>query len=482
MNNIKFKTFAVAFSMLSLINFSACDKEDDVVDNGDRSSGRSSKKDYTIHKYIFDTFGTYYYWNTNVPSYYRVEDYDTPYDVLESFREQTDRFSAVLNNYTEATKSLENDYKTDGINYMLYRAESGTNKIVAVVNYVYDNSPAKQAGVKRGFVITAVNGEYLTDDNYSTLLSLDVCTYSYKTISAVDSGEGAPKLEWKNSEEKTTEQITKVDLKVDPVLQIKTFNKNDKRIGYFLYDSFTSDTKTIMNAVEKLQAQQVTDLVLDLRLNGGGYGSTLDTLASMLVPSGNVGNIFVKTEYNTLLSTYFLRNNPNYNKTFFVDISPKLELSTLYVLISSNTASASEELISGLSPYMKVVLIGGENSYGKFTSNLLLNDDEDRGSDENGIPYSEWAAYVSIGCCKNSLNEMKFAEGFAPDYTVKDIFYELGDENEPLLNTAISLIEGNVLSKKSKTLDLDLNDKIGAFGKPEITRSAMIQSINIKKY
>ena len=472
----------IFYLMLSaaFLSFVSCNKEDDVKEQGGSGNGYEiDGKDYTVHNFVFQTFGTYYYWADNVPNRMNFENCDTPYDVLESFREKTDRFSAVVNNYSEVEKSFDNDYKTDGTNYDLFLADENSSNIVAVLNYVYDNSPASKAGLKRGDVITAVNGQTLTKSNYSTLLNENVCTYTYKKVSSYTDDEGKVRLDWKDSEEFTTEPVTKTDMKIDPVLQVKTFNVDGKIIGYFLYDSFTQDTKTIMDAVEKLQAAQVTDLVLDLRLNGGGYVSTLDTLASMLVPDGNEGKVFLRTEYNSLFAEYLKREDPDYDKEYFVPISPKLNLSTLYVLISGSTASASEELISGLSPYLKVVLIGEENSYGKFTSNILVNDDEDKGSDEDGTPYSEWAAYVSIACCKNANNEMKFADGFEPDYYVRDVYYELGDTEEPLLNAAVSMITGKTVSKKAAA---PLFGKfVDVFGKPEITRAAMICKPNYKK-
>ena len=176
----------------AFLSFASCDKEDDVKDE--------DGKDYTVHNFVFQTFGTYYYWADNVPNRMNFENYDTPYDVLESFREKTDRFSAVVSNYSEVEKSFDNDYKTDGTNYDLFLADENSSNIVAVLNYVYDNSPASKAGLKRGDVITAVNGQTLTKSNYSTLLNENVCTYTYKKVSSYTDDEGKVRLDWKDSE------------------------------------------------------------------------------------------------------------------------------------------------------------------------------------------------------------------------------------------------------------------------------------------
>ena len=173
----------IFYLMLSaaFLSFVSCNKEDDVKEQGGSGNGYEiDGKDYTVHNFVFQTFGTYYYWADNVPNRMNFENCDTPYDVLESFREKTDRFSAVVNNYSEVEKSFDNDYKTDGTNYDLFLADENSSNIVAVLNYVYDNSPASKAGLKRGDVITAVNGQTLTKSNYSTLLNENVCTYTYK--------------------------------------------------------------------------------------------------------------------------------------------------------------------------------------------------------------------------------------------------------------------------------------------------------------
>ena len=269
------------------------------------------------------------------------------------------------------------------------------------------------------------------------------CTYTYSVIS-VDTNDGEPVYSYGDNLQ-TSPVVTKAEMEIDPILNVSTIVKGDKRIGYFLYDSFTDDTKCLMEVAEKLASQQITDLVLDLRLNGGGYINTLDTLASLLVPDGHVGDLFIKEVYNDNLSEYLRRTEGNdYNKHYFLDLPVKLNINNLYVLTSGNTASASEETISGLMPYMPITLIGN-TTYGKFTGNTLINDQDDEVTDENGIPYSEWALYLCVSSCKNSLNEMNFKNGFTPDYkVVEDYTYELGNENEPLLAKAIELCTGTI--------------------------------------
>ncbi len=432
-----------------------------------------NNKDYTIWEFVHGVSAVYYLWNDNVPLDINYSNYETPQDLFESFRHRDDRFSAVINNYTEADESLDNIYESDGINYGLYLEKQGSDNVVATVEYVYDGTPAKEAGIKRGYVIRKVNGTQLTTSNYNELLNQKTCTYTYSTIS-VKEQHGETITEY-GDELHESPAITKRHLTIDPILKTSVIVKDGRRIGYFLYDSFTLDTKGVIDAIERLEAQQIEDLVLDLRINTGGYINTLDTLAAMLVPDGHEGDLFMTETYNQALAAELRQesNAPNFNKRFFASGLPNLHLNRIFILTSNNTASASEQLISGLMPYMPVTLIG-DRTYGKFTGNFLLNDVAHEGSDPDGIPYSEWAVYLCVMQCNNANGEMKFKNGFTPDYAIPDIYrHELGDEQEPLFAKALELCTGS-LAKSAKTYRTPFQDYIGHYGKPSIKYSFIV--------
>ena len=461
--------------LLAAVLLSGChrDEKDEptpINNNNNPSQNRNNnQKDYTVHRFIWETSYIYYYWNNNIPSRLDLTQFDTPYDVFENFRNEDDHFSSVLDNYSEVSQVFANEYTTDGINYALYLDKYNTNNVVALVQYVYDNSPAAEAGVKRGQIIKAINGTTLTKDNYSTLLNQKGYTLTYTNIYTSNGT-----LQY-DGEEFTTPYITKKKMDINSVLQVSTQEIDGHNIGYFLYDSFDEDTVCIANAISQLAASNVTDLVLDLRLNTGGYETTLVSLVSSLVPAGNEGKVFITKSMNKNLVAAYKKEGVDVS-TKFTHPSNRLNIDKLYVLTSNETASASEELISGLRPYMDVTLIG-DTTYGKYTSNFLLNDEDDQGTDNDGINYSEWALYLVVACCTNSKGEMDFKDGFAPDYYLKDNYAKpLGDPEEPLFAKAISLITngGNpVIAKRAvKTPQLGL-DYIGSFGKPKILNTMM---------
>lgn len=428
-------------------------------------------KDYTTWQFIEDVSRECYLWSNLIPKKLTYSRYATPLDFFnKAIRHKDDRFSTVVDNYEEMNSYFDNEMVSDGLNLELYIDDAEAGTVIGVVNYVYENTPAYGSGLKRGDVVRKIDGQTITLDNYNDLLDLPQCIYSYSHSYQNDDGSYDFEDEMQN-----TAVIAKTNCKIEPVLVVKSGEVMGRRYGYLAYDAFTEDTKTIMDAVAKLQENDPEALILDLRLNGGGYVSTLDTLASMLVPDGNVGKVFLESTYNEEMTEYYKKiDGPDFAYERFVDIQPKLNLNTLYVIISGNSASASEELISGLMPYMNIVLIG-EQSYGKFTSNILLNNDMD-GVDDNGIPYRNWAEYVSIGSCRNALGEMNFKDGFKPDFEIEDpIFGDLGHEREPLMETALLMMSGSI-SKRATACTPSHGLHIGSHGKPEITKGAMIMN------
>ncbi|MBO4243762.1 MAG: hypothetical protein J5882_01730 [Bacteroidales bacterium] len=456
-----------SYMLLAAIVLTGCSRNDN--DDFEPYNHRNGR-DYTIHQFVWETCFDLYYWNENVPSRLDVTKFGTPYELFESFRHKDDRFSVVVNNYSEVNSLFNNEYRTDGLDLEIYRDRYHENGVVAMVNYVYENSPAAEAGITRGCVIKAVNGTTLNKNNYAALLDQNGYTLTYSKVQLVDG-----KLEY-NGEETTSPYITKRDMDINSVLKVSTHQVNSHNIGYFLYDSFDDDTVSVKKAMAQLAAENVTDLVIDLRLNGGGYVNTLTCLASMLVPKANEGDVFIYEDMNQNLTTYYKQQGiPTFST--FTEQETHLNIDKLYVITSHNTASASEELISGLSPYMDVTIIG-DTTYGKFTSNILLNDEDDHGTDDDGIDYSEWAVYLVIACCKNAKGEMDFKEGFVPDYYIKDTYNgELGSEDEELFAKAISLIANGgqpVIAKRGqKTPELNL-ERIGSKGKPDIANNLII--------
>jgi len=137
-----------------------------------------------------------------------------------------------------------------------------------------------------------------------------------------------------------------------------------------------------------------------------------------------------------------------------------MNLSKLYVLVSGNTASASEATITGLSPYISVTTIGEQTS-GKYCGGIVFTPDDiyenpDKDLDNWGI-YSMVYRYSD----KNGSTPC-MPDGFTPTYKVEDNPFDgylMGDEKEPLLAKALELITG-IPSTKAKTKGLMFTPKV----------------------
>ncbi len=157
-----------------------------------------------------------------------------------------------------------------------------------------------------------------------------------------------------------------------PTAQVLT-GADGARVGYLLFnDHVLTAEAQLIAAMQDFRASNVTDLVVDLRYNGGGYLFLASELAYMIAGSGpTAGRTFEQLRYNSRRGA---ETNSEGSKTPFYDLScllvaghctsrqplPALNLRRVFVLAQHGTCSASEALINGLRGVdVEVVLIGG---------------------------------------------------------------------------------------------------------------------------
>ncbi|HMR83994.1 MAG TPA: S41 family peptidase [Niabella sp.] len=122
--------------------------------------------------------------------------------------------------------------------------------------------------------------------------------------------------------------------------------------------------------------------MIDLRYNGGGYVSTAESFANTILPSGANGGVLFKEVYNTTMQNKqatLLKNQPVYlnnikqsysyydldfsvsRNTAYVkkkgSFNASGNISTVYFIVSDNTASASELLINSVKPYFNEIYL-----------------------------------------------------------------------------------------------------------------------------
>ena len=223
---------------------------------------------------------------------------DSPEELFDDLTVSIDRFSFITDDYIELENSFSGISKSTGVDYRLYLF-SGSDDIFGVVRYIVPGSNAEGTAIKRGDLFTKVNGESLNVSNYSSLLSSSSVTFSLAQLDG-------------NTVQETGDEVTIASTQIteNPILIQKVIEAEGKKIGYLMYNSFVADFDGELNdAFAYFKAENIDNLVLDLRYNGGGRVSSATAMASMITGS-NTGEIFAKQQWNETYQNYFLANSP----------------------------------------------------------------------------------------------------------------------------------------------------------------------------
>ena len=320
----------------------------------------------------------------------------------------------------------------------------------AIVLYVYPGTPAEKAGLKRGDFIVTINGlEDITDANYMDFYEAPSILFGKATLT----DEGWLLLD------SNLVYMTAETMYEDPVVKDTVIVKGAHKIGYLCYTSYTLESpKRLLEVFSEFKAAGVTDMVLDLRYNGGGYASVSCLLSSILAPASAVNQkgVFLTQTWNEQCMAEFKKDGEDLNEYFMNNLSVNMDLSRLYVLTLKYSASASEATIIGLKPYMNVIQIG-DTTHGKYYGGGLLRPMVyDNGKNEWILDkqIDNWLMYLMIYRYADKNGDVSFTGGLVPHiYAEEDFFplYPLGDERDPLLGKAVEMITGVPVSTRAAT-------------------------------
>ncbi|MFB6318553.1 S41 family peptidase [Saccharicrinis sp. FJH54] len=430
------------------------------------NKNKLDEKVASVNEWIWQEMNTWYLWTSNMPSYERTDIDPTTYfnSLLYTAK---DKWSFITDNYRELINSFQGREKAMGYSLALYYKDAEQKDVVGYVEFVYPNTPAASAGIKRGDIIGSVNGQVLNNDNY-----IDLLFYTdNQTLGYLDyTGTG-----YTNSEK--TISVSSQYIDENPVVKDTIYTFSGKSIGYLAYVGFISNFNDKLDEVfTKFKENNVKELILDLRYNPGGDLGAANYLCSSIVPESDVTsskrlvnfnwNSYVQQAYTDLEADYNLYIN------FINDTKINMNLPRIYILTTRGTASASELTITGLEPYMDVITIG-ESTHGKYAASITIPDDD-----------SIWALQPIVLKYSNADGLTDFEDGLSPDYEIKDyIEYPLGDTRDQMIAKAVSLITGEPLTEtKSKNLRPHTGVYFKSAGRnPQITDGLLnIGKTNIK--
>jgi C-terminal processing protease CtpA/Prc len=431
-----FRKFSIFISLvLFSIIFMSCQEDmDDVIISSETTD---------INDFVWKAMSVFYYflddspdlgfdrfdlpnerYATNSQYLEYLSGYQTPELLFEDIEVAEDRFSFIVPDYRILESSSQGVSLQNGMRFGLVRIGE-SNQIFGFVRYVVPNSPAETQGVERGMVFRQVDGVDLTDTNFGELL-----------FESLDYSIGLAELQG-NQLVLTGQSIslTKVELTENPIHIAKTLEINGQKIGYLMYNAFRSNFESELNQVfADFLSDGVTDVVLDLRYNGGGSVETAKDLSSMITGQFN-GQLFAKLTFN---------ENFEDIETNFDDTTAdgeninNLNLSKVYIITTGSSASASELVINALNPYINVVQVGA-NTVGKFQGSQVLYDSPEFGRQDVN-PGHFYALQPLIFEIENAVGFTGFEDGLEPDLFLEEDFFDLGvlgEPSEPLLSLVL---------------------------------------------
>ncbi|NDW22322.1 S41 family peptidase [Alteromonas hispanica] len=316
-----------------------------------------------------------------------------------------------------------------------------------IVQYTEPNSPAAQAGIPRGASLKTVDGVDFVNAN--TQEAVDVInaglfpSESGKTTNfTFDLVDGS----------ELTVSVTSANIEVSPVQNVRILDTDIGKVGYFQFNTFIRTAQdSLISTFEQFIDNNVTELVIDLRYNGGGLLALASQLSYMVAGPNQTNNaIFETLQFNdkypttnpvtggTIRPTPFYSNEIDYNEGVLTNrLLPSLSVSTVYVITTGSTCSASEAVINSLRGIdVEVVQIGSPTCgkpYGFYPT------------DNCGTTYFT-IQFQGV----NNKGFGDFADGFIPTSTpnfafelpgcsvADDFTNPLGDANEGMLAAALA--------------------------------------------
>jgi carboxyl-terminal processing protease len=310
----------------------------------------------------------------------------SPAAVIDALRHERDQWS-----YSEPIEAALQDGASEAMDYGIevgyLPGERGR------VRYVFDGSPAHVAGVRRGDTIVAA-----ARTNNATRFKL------------VAPGGAAREV-----------AVAKATYPTPAVVAEKLLRVDGRKVGYVALRHFQGSAAwEFESAVRRLSGADVGELVLDLRMNGGGWLDHAARVGGMIAGERVAGRPFLKTLHN---SRY--RNRDRIHP--FPPAEHGLSLPRVFVITAADTCSASEALIRGVSPYIEVITVGGKTCGKPVGSLPLVYGDE---------------VYTVIGFkALNARGEGDFYGGLTPTCAAADdLTRELGDPKEASLAAALHYI------------------------------------------
>jgi carboxyl-terminal processing protease len=374
--------------------------------------------------YVASIMSDFYLWYDRVPPV-DIAAAESPEELMHQMTyPELDHWSGMQRE-AERTQFFDQG-RFQGMGYTLGSDPDGGLRI----SWVHEGSAAGRAGLDRGALIIGVNGrdvEQLSPAELGAELAEDVVVHQIREL---DGSVHDVELRQGDVEITSVKSVTVLDSPLGPV-------------GYLMFTTFVRPGEEELKAAfTQFRDAGVRSLVIDLRYNGGGLLSTAALLGSLIEASAAGQPLIVET-YNDL--------HTDMNRERLLVTTPEaVDVERVVFLTTGRTASASEQVINGLAPYVDVHVVGGR-TLGK------------------PVGADSWShcGYSIVPITFHSLNvdgAGDYFNGIQPECEVPDdLLHRLGDPEEAQLNAALRVLQGAPCSDPSSTEpDAPLESAAGA--------------------
>ena len=279
---------------------------------------------------------------------------------------------------------------------------------------VFDGSPAAEAGLERGARIDVIDGRDVP--------ALIASGASDSAFGPAQAGLVVT-IEFRRRDgERRTAAVRKRAVTIPTVSLTRVFDVGGRKVGYLFFRNFVRPSVAALDeAFAALRDAGVSELVLDLRYNGGGLVDVAVHLASLIAGSAARDQVFAESRHND--------RNLRLNATLrFTNPPQAVRLDRVVVIATQASASASELVINGLRPFLPVVIVG-DRTYGKPVGQYAL-------------PFCDKVFAPVSFAMVNAAGGGDYFDGLAADCAAADdADHELGSAEESSLAEALRFIQ-----------------------------------------
>ena len=411
--------------------------ENQVADNCSQAS---------VNRHAFAYLKDWYLWYEHLPVI-DPSDYESLDKMIAAVKYREGE--VLIDRFSYAVKKSEHDDYYAGKRYGMGMSMQRDEDNAVYISMVYPESPAGVAGLKRGQRILEMNDVTIEELDENAAYNREhrgEAGFEEKTdwnnvYNAENKGEAVKFKVLEEGEEFETTVVLD-DYIGRSVLAYKVLDNDGVKTGYLHFKSFITSSEEELNEVfAQFKEENVSELVLDLRYNGGGLVKIARQLVNLIVGEKAKGDDIIKLIYND--------KHPEQNSSYKGEVikNSLSDIKKVAVIVSSGTASASEMVINSLAPYVEVALIG-ETTYGKPVG---MNSKDI--CDQTIVPITFKYA--------NSQDYGDFFLGMEPTCAATDDFkHDFGDEREGELAASLYFLSNGKCLENATAKDFKKQRKI----------------------